>query len=142
MDWYASMPWTPKVSQGFMLTPRSKNWRGIQQSTNKMGLDYTSKKLYEVVDSLASGLGPLRERLKGAAVYLGHLSADDFPDELRPSLAQIKAALRFADEELPGEGRIAASVRALSDEEATRAVRAILRLYVDVTKRDALNEHD
>ena len=91
------------------------------------------------MSALAKG-GTLADRLHSAGIYLIQLQPDHhFSDsgELRERLARVMAALTdLAPEEVPGEGTIAASTRALSEADATRVAGEIVSLFLDVALRD------
>ncbi|KQP35949.1 hypothetical protein [Methylobacterium sp. Leaf100] len=95
-----------------------------------MGIGYAWEKTMVAVTSMASNPDSIQERVAAAYVdSLMHIEPErDLPDDLRPLLAEIKAAL--TDTPAVGdEGRVAASARAMGREKATDVARKIVDLY-------------
>lgn len=84
-----------------------------------------------VVHILATGDALRRERLLNAWQSQGYnLSPEHFTDELRPTFNVVRG---FFDTRDGADGRIAASVAALTDHEVDLVVRKILDLHAEVT---------
>jgi hypothetical protein len=91
-------------------------------------MSYAHQKLFQAVDSLV-GAGSLRERLTAAASWLAELKphADQVPDELRGKYDRLYQLL--TEHPNDHDGAIAESVRRLSDEDASQAVKNIWSLF-------------
>jgi hypothetical protein len=90
---------------------------------------YALEKLGEAVYDLATGTGPVQERLCEALVYLHRIRPEDIPDpELRRILVEIKNDLTF-DVPKGKEGRLVASLLNISNEDASAIAGRILDLY-------------
>jgi hypothetical protein len=106
-----------------------------------MSLDYVWEKFHTSVLILAGSQGTVQERLADAfTAQLIRLNADDLPEELRGDFEQLERQLT-SDEPVGDEGLVDASVRSLSDEEATHLAEQIVGMYDIVTKLDAVDEH-
>lgn len=94
-----------------------------------MSIGYAVEKLSDAIYSLATGTGRIQERLEGAAEVLLRLKPDDFPDEeLRRTFNGITDDLTY-EQPQGEEGRIAATLRVTSDEDARAIAKRILALY-------------
>jgi hypothetical protein len=90
---------------------------------------YALEKLGEAVYDLATGTGPVQERLCEAAVYLHRIRPEDIPDpELRRVLVGIKDDLTF-DVPKAEDGGSLATVLSTSNEDASAIAGRILDLY-------------
>jgi hypothetical protein len=75
---------------------------------------YAYEKLMQAVHALATGVGPLQERLGDAALFLIRLQPQDFPEDkvLRRTFNGVIDDLSF------DQGQIAATMNNTSDEDA------------------------
>jgi hypothetical protein len=90
---------------------------------------YALQKLGEAVYDLATGTGPVQERLCEAFVYLHRIRPEDIPDpKLRRILIGIKDDLTF-DTPKSKEGRLVATLLNTSNEDASVIAGRILDLY-------------
>ena len=90
--------------------------------------------LKQAVDSLVTGPGRMRERLERAARFVTHIQSNDVPDgHLRRMLNGISDDLTY---EPPRgiEGRISATLRVTSDEDARKIARRILDLHFEIDR--------
>jgi hypothetical protein len=102
--------------------------------TEADGRLYALEKLTESVDALATGMGPLRERLFEAKTYLMRIRPEQVLEgDLRRTLIGINDDLTF-DDPTGDEGRIIATLRGLDDEDATAIARRILDLYSELLR--------
>ncbi len=87
----------------------------------------TYEPLYIAVRGLATGANTIQARLHSA--YLAIHTLTDFPTpELRDQFTSIAAALTCV------EGSALATVRMLTDEEATQVAQDIFDLFIDVAR--------
>jgi hypothetical protein len=108
-----------------------------------MGLSYTYEKLHLATRALATGANDIRDRLESAAISTMMLDVSpqdqqfDFPTpELRDKFRSVRE--RMTRVEARGdEGRIRATLRTLSDEEAEQIATDLFDLFVDIAERDA-----
>ena len=93
-------------------------------------MSYAREKLiHECIPGLATGAGRIKERL--AKMYTSSfqiLEVEDFPKELRSEFKEIHHLLTRVDAEFPEEGRVHASVRALSEDGAVMVAHRIIGL--------------
>jgi hypothetical protein len=90
---------------------------------------YALEKLGEAVYDLATGTGPVQERLCEAFVYLHRVQPEDIPDpELRCVLVGIKDDLS-SDVQKGKEGGLGATLLDMSNEDASAIASRILDLY-------------
>lgn len=100
-------------------------------------MTYSQEKLWVAVDALATGTGSLQERLLDAwRSALARLDADLQPghfanEEARESFRALRAEATSKPAK-GDEGTLAATLLAMSDEEAQKHAGAILSLHVDV----------
>lgn len=96
---------------------------------------YTWEKLRAAVDTLASGTGPLQQRLKDAYISgLILLKPDDLPEPARMDLELVHFEMT-ADPRSDTEGSVASTAGTMSNETAQRVALAILRVYEEVSRR-------
>jgi hypothetical protein len=81
--------------------------------------------LRRAVDTLASGTSHVHDRLEDAALFLTQLREDELPP-------QFVARFRPLVKRLTNEGTIAATVRAMSDGDASRLAEEIVAIAWDV----------
>jgi hypothetical protein len=99
------------------------------QSMAKPDPHYALEKLGEAVYDLATGTGPVQERLCEAFVYLHRIRPEDIPDpELRRILGGIKDDLTF-DVPKSKEGRLVPTLLNTSNKDASAIAARILDLY-------------
>lgn len=90
--------------------------------------EYVGEKLAEAVHALATGTGPLRQRLFSAAVATSTLQPRDFADEQsRAAFGAIREMLT-RHEALADEGRVGATLARMSDDEARSVAKRIVEL--------------
>ena len=101
-----------------------------------MSFHYADEKLTQAVYILATGKGRIKERLADAAMVLTVIRPEHhMPDmQLRRRLEAIIDDLRFA-EPRAGEGRIAASMRATDEEDASAIASRIVSLCNAVSRK-------
>ena len=92
---------------------------------------YLYQKLSEAVRTLATGLGLLRERMVYALASFATITLSDFPEELRREYNILieRAGLLEAKGD---EGRFAATLNQMSDEDVIRLAKTILSLEIQV----------
>jgi hypothetical protein len=91
---------------------------------------YALEKLTYAVEALATGVGPLQERLMEAAILLESIRSDDTPEgELRRVFAGVKDDLAF-EPPRGSDGAIVATLLRTADEDASAIAWRILDLYV------------
>jgi hypothetical protein len=99
-----------------------------------VSIEHAREKLKQAVDSLAAGPARVRERLERAALFVTHIQSNDVPDgHLRRMLNGVKDDLTY---EPPRgvEGRISATLRVTSDEDARKIARRILDLHFEIDR--------
>jgi hypothetical protein len=93
----------------------------------------TCEKLYSAAVELA-GAGSIKQRLIGAyAHHLDDLPEDQIPNELRGDFSALRRAL-CSVRPLPGESAVCATVRKMSDGEASRYATQIVNMFGAVTR--------
>ncbi len=104
-----------------------------------MSLGYAWEKMYTAVLGMAASPATLRERIADAytgsiirLVYPG--SGDDLPDDLKPMLAEIKAAMETT-QPTGSEGTATASALAMTDAQAEDVAHKITHLFDAVQAR-------
>jgi hypothetical protein len=91
--------------------------------------EYALEKLMQAVDALATGSGRVQERLANAAIHLVPVRPEDISDEdLRRAFLGVMDDLSYAQVE-GDEGRILATMKITSDEDARAIARRIVDLY-------------
>ena len=100
--------------------------------------EYSEKKLFEAVFTLATGSGTLRERLAGAAQHLIRLSVNaayHFPDEETAKECRgIIEDLTIFEPEFADEGKIDATARNLIDHDAHAIAKRIVELHAKIQR--------
>ena len=86
------------------------------------------------VDALSASSRTLKERLIFAALNIvNDIKADDLPPgDLRAKFERLEKSLTQMPPQLPSDGRIQATIRAMTDFEAEETARAILALASEV----------
>src|SRR6478735_7381176 len=83
--------------------------------------------LQQAISTLSQG-GSIKDRLADAyATHLIQLDVDDLPEQLRSEFESMCAAMR-RERPLPRESAIRASVRKMSNEEASRHAELVVRI--------------
>lgn len=101
---------------------------------------YGREKLGQGAEALVSK-GDIKERLYRAWVSGLHvIRPHHLPEDLRKEFAELRSAFTWVPVDTPGEGKLAATLRAMSDEEAERLANKILDMYVEVVERTARSE--
>jgi hypothetical protein len=91
--------------------------------------EYALEKLMQAVDALATGSGRVQERLANAAIHLVPVRPEDISDEdLRRAFIGVMDDLSYAQVE-GDEGRILATMKITSDEDARAIACRIVDLY-------------
>ena len=98
-----------------------------------VSVEQARESLKQAVDSLAIGPGRVRERLEHAALFITHIQSNDVPDGHLRRLNGIKDDLT-CEPPLGVEGRISATLRITSDEDARKIARRILDLYFEINR--------
>jgi hypothetical protein len=103
---------------------------------NSMGDNlYALEKLAEAVHELATNAGRVQERLAAAWLYLFRIAPDDVPEgELRSLFLAIKDDLAF-EQPAGDEGRLIATLRGMSDDDASDIAVRIWRLHHELRER-------
>jgi hypothetical protein len=105
----------------------------------RMGKDkglYALGKLAEAADELVTGAGPIRARLKEAFRYLVPVPPNEIPDEELRRIFADEVVKALTSEQAQGdEGRLEATLRITSDEDASVIARRILELYLELDRR-------
>jgi hypothetical protein len=96
---------------------------------------YVLEKLTQAIYALATGAGGVHERLSNAALYFWPAHPEDIPyEDLRRTFSGIRDDLHF--EPAKGdEGRMAATLRITSDEDAAAIAQRIVGLYLELNDR-------
>ncbi len=103
---------------------------------------YGWEKLSQAVSTIATSQGSLQERLRHAYMpTLSSVGSANVPDDQEEILAQIKARLTSTLAK-GGEGGLAASTAALSDEDARQLIDKIVYLYGDVSMAKGVRDRD
>ena len=90
--------------------------------------EYVRERLAEAVYALATGPGPLRQRLFAAALATSTLQPRDFADvQSRAAFGAVREVLT-RHEAVADEGRIGATLARMSDDEARSVARRIVEL--------------
>jgi hypothetical protein len=98
----------------------------------KATYSYGQEKLYLAVNFLATGTGPIQERLASVATSWLGLPAS-FPDLLPADLmSELKAVLDELTKVHGEEGAIRETARAMSDEEGAELAKRVLSLYLNL----------
>jgi hypothetical protein len=106
-----------------------------------MSINYTQEKLWQATLSLATGVGPIRERLNAAALYLirlHHVRPEERAFTQDAELQERFDALMDTLTSTPArgsEGNLFASICVLSDESACRIASEIFELFCEATDR-------
>jgi hypothetical protein len=96
---------------------------------------YALEKLAEAVHELATNAGRVQERLAAAWLYLFRIAPDDVPEgELRSLFLAIKDDLTL-EQPAGDEGRLIATLRGTSDDDASEIAARILRLHYELRGR-------
>jgi hypothetical protein len=96
---------------------------------------YALEKLAEAVHELATNAGRVQERLAAAWLYLFRIAPDDVPEgELRSLFLAIKDDLTF-EQPAGDEGRLIATLRGTSDDDASEIAARTLRLHYELRGR-------
>ena len=103
---------------------------------------YALEKFGQAVHELITHPGRVQDRLHAAFLRFHPVRATDLPEgELRRLFVGIKDDLTF-DEPYGGEGRLAATLQGLSDEDASAVAARIWRLYCDLRDWVKQSERD
>ena len=99
--------------------------------------EYVREKLAEAVHALATGTGPLRQRLFAATLATSTLQPRDFADvQSRAAFGAVREMLT-RHEALADEGRIGATLARMSDDEARSVARRIVEPEPTTAYRDS-----
>lgn len=100
---------------------------------------YEWEKLSQALDILATGRGGIRQRLIAAAMQAHILGEPDrFPADVRPLLTRFWAEMTAVPSET--EGSIAASVNAMSEEQAVKLAGQLRSIYFRVHAESGADE--
>lgn len=105
-----------------------------QNTRGEKPLTYVFDKLNNCVLSLVKGSESVQERLFNAFRSLNSLKLDDFPEKLQKDFQEIQNELMKV-EALRNEGRLKATQKILSDEQADALAEKILNLFISITER-------
>lgn len=97
-----------------------------------MSRDYAKEKFYTATLSLATGEGPILERLESAALGLVIVRLDD--DVPKEALADFKALMEdlTAKTAIGDEGKLHATIRQMEPHEASKIAERIFDMYFRV----------
>jgi hypothetical protein len=105
-----------------------------------MSLHYAFEKFLVGVDTLATGVGRIRERLEGAFVSgLVMVEADDLPEPFRRKFQEITAEVT-SKKAASDEGTLAATIRTLSEDRCADIARELLELFHELSHLDPINK--
>jgi hypothetical protein len=90
---------------------------------------YVYEKLYNSMRILVTSQASLKERLLAAWLQHGHLQAERFPPEKRKTWEALKATATTMPPTSESEGRLHASIGALTDDEAKQMAGDLLELF-------------
>jgi hypothetical protein len=92
------------------------------------------QKLYQAVDSLATGTGTIQKRLESAAMGLIGLQSPPewLPMEVRDKLEAIIQELTRTPAQ-GNEGTLKATLQMMSDEECSKIAQRILSLFIELS---------
>lgn len=86
---------------------------------------YAKEKFSDAIDSMATSPKPLQIRIADAYIYsLIHLQKDELPQEIQPRFQALQDRLTSV-EAMGDEGRVMASVKDMSTEEAMDLARSV-----------------
>ena len=95
-----------------------------------MSREYAIEKLYLAVLGLMAGTGEIHQRLESAANTLHTLDATrDFPTDLQGRFTALWDSLTREEAESKGEGRIRATIRKMTPDDAAKLAEQIFDLY-------------
>ena len=93
---------------------------------------YGREKLYQALNTLATGTGSIQERLESVAIGWTGLPAS-FPDLLPADLMpELRALIEQLTKIQGPEGAIRATTQAMSDREGAEIAERILSLYINL----------
>lgn len=96
---------------------------------------YPNEKFSNAVRSMAISPGSIQERIGDAYVYnLMHIKTEEVPEEIQEQFENVKRRLTCV-EPASDEGRVAATVRQMSTDEAIEIAKQILHM-AHVVRRD------
>jgi hypothetical protein len=100
------------------------------------GIHNADASFSEAVDNLATLPASLKERLVSATgLILNDMAADDLPiGHLRAEYEELEALLTRLPPQLPTDGSIAATVRAMTDFDAQETAGRIVRLSREISE--------
>jgi len=105
----------------------------------RMNIGYAWEKMYNAVLGMAVSPATLQERIADA--YTGNIirliypgAGDDLPEDIKPMLAEIKAAMETT-QPTGSEGTAVASALAMTDAQAEDMACKITRLFDEVQSR-------
>jgi hypothetical protein len=89
------------------------------------------EKFWQAVHSLATGDDSIQQRLAAGALVLIRLEPGDLPQKLRQEFDAVRHELTKENAE-GDEGTIAATIRKLTPEEASKIAERILHIYTEL----------
>ena len=90
---------------------------------------YTNEKLWAAVGILATGRGPIKDRLVDAFSHgMPGIGPESFPSELNPEFAKVWATVTRVRPGGDATGSLGPSIDSLTDQEAVDVARKILEL--------------
>jgi hypothetical protein len=94
--------------------------------------NYGKEKFSAAVRTLATGKGRIQERLIEAFQYdLSYVKDENVPEELRDEVRELMAAATS----IPGnDGRLAATISRLTEDEAVEMAKLIMSLHYELTR--------
>jgi len=96
-----------------------------------VSIEYVREKFWQAIRVLVSG-GSIQHRLEHAAIALHVLQPEDIPARQRDEFVEVWDTLTKHDPEIQGEGSIRASIRKLSEDEASDIGRKIFDMYIAI----------
>ena len=97
-----------------------------------------SEKFYLAILSMARGEGSLKTRLFDAYLIIHTLRMEDFPEDLRKEFAEIISKLTENETPVDDEGRVQATLNAMSDRYAWSLIEKIVKLYDEISRKYAI----
>jgi hypothetical protein len=117
-----------------------------EASTAVTDLNYAWEKFFTGLDSLATGEGSLRERLKNAYTSQVNRAEDWSGSSIDPELGEMvkrfHARMRTVDNPGDGRGIYSASIDAMSDEEVSTAAQELFSIALRLHELRALLSAD
>lgn len=97
-------------------------------------ISYGWEKFYLAVIGMAQSARPLRQRLRDAYVnHLIYVHDENIPEGSRRNMAELRHMLTHRPPRTEHEGSVDASADQMSDDEADRAARLIIKIFDEIS---------